>query len=152
MLPLTATQTITTSASPEELWRAFEAAARWPETNASLRQVSLEPDGPLSVGSVIRSVSATGAKRNERVAEAERPRRLMLAIDDEDFRSRTEFDIAVGEDGTDIMVTGWLEARGIGQTVRFLLWRERMTPMLKQTLRERAQGIAELAERMRDER
>ncbi len=148
MLPLTATQTVTTSASPAEVWRALEAVAQWPETNASLREAVLEPDGPLAVGSLIRSVSSTGATRNERVVEAESPRRLALVIDDEDFRSRTEFDIAVGEDGTDIVATGSLEARGIGQTVRFLLWRERMTPMLKQTLRERAQAIADLAERI----
>ena len=30
----------------------------------------------------------------------------------------------------------------------FLLWRERMTPMLKTTLRERAQGLLDLAERI----
>ncbi len=148
MLPLTATQTITTSASHDEVWRALEAVARWPETNGSLREVSLEPEGPLAVGSLIRSVSSTGAKRNERVMELTRPRRLVLAIDDDDFRSRTEFEIGLGEDSTEIIATGSLEARGIGQTVRFVLWRERMTPMLKRTLRERAQAIAELAERM----
>jgi uncharacterized protein YndB with AHSA1/START domain len=148
MLPLTATQTVTTSASPDEAWRAFEAVHRWRATNASLREAVLEPEGPLAVGSLIRSVSSTGAKRNERVLEAEPPHRLVLAIEDEDFRSRTEFEIATGEDGTDIIATGSLEARGLGQTLRFLLWRERMTPMLKQTLRERAQAIADLAERM----
>ena len=47
------------------------------------------------------------------------------------------------------MVSGSLEARGIGQTLRFLLWRERMTPILQQTLRERAQAIADLAERLK---
>ncbi len=148
MLPLTATQTVTTSASPEEVWRAVEAGARWPETNASLREVAFEPDGPLAIGSLIRSVSLTGAKRNERVVEAEPPHRLVLVIEDEDFRSRTEFEIGPGEDGTDIMSRGSLEARGLGQTIRFLLWRERMTPMLKTTLRERAQAIADLAERI----
>ncbi len=152
MLPLTATQTITTWASPEDIWQAFEAVARWPQTMRSLSEVSLEPDGTLHVGSIIRAVNSTGDKRSERVIEAEPPSRLVLAIDDEDFRSRTEYTIGPGEDGTDIMVAGTLEARGIGQTVRFLLWRERMTPMLRTTLRERAQAIADLAERMRSER
>lgn len=152
MLPLTATQTVTTWASPEDVWRAFEAVRRWPQTHAGLREVSVEPDGPLAIGSVIRAVNSTGDKRSERVVEAEPPSRLVLAIDDADFRSRTEYTVGPGEDGTDIAAVGTLEARGIGQTVRFLLWRERLTPMLRTTLRERAQAIADLAERMRNER
>jgi uncharacterized protein YndB with AHSA1/START domain len=148
MLPLTQTLTLTTQTSPEDIWRAFEAVERWPETMHSLREVALEAEGAFAVGSVIRSVSESGVKRNERVVEAEPPSRLVLAIDDEDFRSRTEYAIGPGEDGTDVTVTGTLEARGIGQTVRFLLWRERMIPMLKTTLRERTQAIIDLAERM----
>jgi uncharacterized protein YndB with AHSA1/START domain len=80
------------------------------------------------------------------VVEAEPPHRLVLAIDDEDFRSRTEYRIAADAEGSEITVTGRLEARGIGQIVRFLLWRERMTPLLKATLRERTQGLVDLAE------
>ena len=45
-------------------------------------------------------------------------------------------------------VTSTLQARGLGQSIRFLLWRDRMEPMLKTTLRERAQGIIDLAERI----
>jgi hypothetical protein len=149
MLPLTATQTITTTASPDEVWRAFEQVKRWPKTMLALREVSVEPPGPLRQGSLIRAVNESGAARNERVAEAEPPRRLVLIIDEPYFYSRTEYEISVGEDGTDIMVSGSLEARGIGQTLRFLLWRERMTPILQQTLRERAQAIADLAERLK---
>jgi uncharacterized protein YndB with AHSA1/START domain len=151
MLPLTAMQTVTTHASPEAVWRAFEAAKRWPKAMRSLRQVSVEPPGPLRPGSLIRAVSESGATRNERVAEAEPPHRLVLVIDEADFYSRTQYEIAAGEDGTDITVRGTLAARGIGQWVRFLLWRERMTPMLRTTLRERAQAIADLAERMREQ-
>jgi hypothetical protein len=151
MLPLTVTQTFTTSASPAEVWRAFEAVARWPKTMRSLRKVSLEPPGPLQVGSRIVSVSDSGAKRNEQVVEIEAPRRFVLAIDDEGYRSRTEYRIARLDDETEVTVTGSLEARGIGQTVRFLLWRERMTPMLKTTLRERTRAIIDLAERMHQE-
>jgi len=150
MLPLTAMQTISTWASPEDFWRAFEAAKRWPKTMRSLRKVSLEPPGPLRPGSLIRAVNESGLTRNERVAEAEPPHRLVLVIDEADFYSRTEYEIAAGEDGTDITVRGTLAARGLGQWIRFLLWRERMTPMLRTTLRERAQAIVDLAERMRD--
>lgn len=152
MLPLTITQTLTTSASPAEVWRAFEAVARWPKTVRSLRKVSLEPDGPLAVGSRIVSVGDSGAKRTEEVIEIEPPHRLALAIDDEEYRSRTEYRIAQHENETEITVTGSLEARGVGQIIRFLLWRERLTPMLKTTLRERAQGIIDLAERIPDAR
>jgi uncharacterized protein YndB with AHSA1/START domain len=152
MLPLSATQTITTTASPDEVWQAFEQVKRWPKTMRSLREVSVEPPGPIREGSLIRAVNESGATRNERVAEAEPPSRLVLIIDEADFYSRTEYEIAAGEDGTDITVRGTLAARGLGQWVRFFLWRERMTPMLKQTLRERAQAIADLAERLKVER
>ena len=152
MLPITATQTLSTSASPAEVWRAFEAVARWPKTMRSLHEVSIEPDGPLAVGSRIVSVSDSGAKRNEEVAEIDAPHRLVLVIKDEDYRSRTEYRIGQHDDETEVTVTGRLEARGIGQSIRFLLWRERMTPMLKTTLRERAQAIIDLAEWMRAER
>jgi uncharacterized protein YndB with AHSA1/START domain len=148
MLPLTVTQTLTTSAAPEQVWRAFQTVTRWSKTIRTLRKVRLEPDGPLAPGSVIRSVSKTGAKRNERVVEAEPPHRLVLAIDDEDFLARTEYRIAADHEGSEVTVTGTLKARGIGQNIRFLLWRERMTPMLKTTLRERAQGLLDLAERI----
>ena len=56
MLPLTVTQTLTTSATPEQVWRALEAATRWPETIRTLSDVVLEPDGPLMPGSRMRSV------------------------------------------------------------------------------------------------
>ena len=148
MLPLTVTQTLTTSAAPEHVWRAFEAVRRWPKTIRTLRKVRLDPTGPLVPGSHIRSVSETGAKRNERVVEAEPPHRLVLALDDEDFRARTEYRIAADDGGSELTVTGRLEARGIGQSLRFLLWRERMTPVLKATLRERARGLLDLAERI----
>ena len=148
MLPLTVTQTLTTSATPEQVWRALEAATRWPETIRTLSDVVLEPDGPLMPGSRIRSVSEAGAKREERVVEAEPPHRLVLAIDDEDFRARTEYRISAEDGGCEVAVTSTLQARGLGQSIRFLLWRDRMEPMLKTTLRERAQGIIDLAERI----
>ena len=152
MLPITATQTLSTLASPAEVWRAFEAVGRWPKTMQSLHEVSIKPDGPLAVGSRIVSVSDSGAKRNEEVAEIDAPHRLVLVIEDEDYRSRTEYRIGQHDYETEVTVTGRLEARGIGQSIRFLLWRERMTPMLKTTLRERAQAIIDLAEWMRAER
>ena len=152
MLPLIAMQTVTTWASPEDVWRAFESVTRWPQTMRGLHEVSVEPEGPLAVGSVIRAMNSTGDKRSERVVETDPPSHLVLTIDEADFRSRTDYTIMRGEDGTDIMAVGSIEARGIGQTVRFLLWRQRMIPMLRTTLRERAQAIIELAERMANER
>jgi Polyketide cyclase / dehydrase and lipid transport len=150
MLPLNATQAVTTHAPAEAVWRAFEAVKRWPKTMRSLREVSVEPPGPLRPGSLIRAVSESGASPHPPHPPAP-PHRLVLVIDEADFYSRTEYEIAAGEDGTQITVRGTLAARGIGQWIRFLLWRERMTPMLRTTLRERAQGIADLAERMREQ-
>ena len=57
MLPLTATQTVTTTASPDEVWRAFEQVKRWPKTMRTLRNVSVEPPGPLRQGSLIFGLS-----------------------------------------------------------------------------------------------
>jgi uncharacterized protein YndB with AHSA1/START domain len=148
LFPLQVTQTLTTSAAPSDVWRAFEAVVRWPQTMRFIREAALDPKGALAPRSRIHTFSESGARRDEHVVEVEPPHRLVLTIDDEDYRARTEYRIAPDEHGSEIVVTGTLVARGIGQSIRFLLWRERMTPMLKTTLRERTQAIVELAERI----
>lgn len=82
-----------------------------------------------------------------RVVAAEPPHRLTLAIDDAAYRAATEYRIVKEAGATDVVVTARLEAVGIAQTLRFLLWRQRLVPMLQQSARERAQAFIDLAER-----
>jgi uncharacterized protein YndB with AHSA1/START domain len=152
MFPLTHTQTLSTSAPPETMWRAFESVRRWREGNPKVSRATLTPKGPLAPGSTIevRAVGGSGgADRIERVVAAEPPSRLVLTIDETEYRATTEYRIATAADGmTEVTVTGTLDARGLSQTVRFLLWRQRLTPILSATMRERAQALIDLAERI----
>jgi len=149
--PLTVTQTVSTTASPKAIWRAFERVDLWPQVLPTVAAAKLEPPGPLAPGSRIRTratPSSGTADIDYAVVTAEPPQRLVLAIDDPEYRSRFEYRIAAGGDATDIVVTATLEAVGLAQTIRFLLWRTRLTPMLGTTARERTQALVNLAERL----
>ncbi|MGA8032300.1 MAG: hypothetical protein WCB48_07875, partial [Casimicrobiaceae bacterium] len=65
-----------------------------------------------------------------------------------EYRSRFEYRIAANGGATDVVVTATLEAVGLAQTVRFLLWQTRLMPMLGATVRERTQALVDLAERL----
>jgi len=149
--PLTVAQTLSTTASPDELWRAFEAVGQWPTVMRALAAATLEPEGALASGSVIRTRAVPGANaadRAYRVVTAERPRYLVLAVDDDEYRAVTRYEIVPRRAGdTELVVIATLDAIGIAQSVRFLAWRARITPVLKANARERAQGLIDLAER-----
>ncbi len=149
--PLTTTQTLSTAASPAALWRAFERVDLWPTVLPALLTARLEPDGPLTPGQsiVTRATPESGASDiTMRVVAAEAPQHLMLAIEDPAYRATTEYRIVATTGATDVVVTATLEAVGVKQTVRFLLWQQRLIPMVRQTARERAQALIDLAERI----
>ena len=149
--PLTTTQTLSTAATPRALWRAFERVDLWPTVLPALLTANLEPPGPLAPGQSIVTRATPESKASDismRVVAAEAPQRLKLAIDDPAYRATTEYRIAVAAGTTDVVVTASLEAVGFMQTVRFLLWQQRLVPMLRQTARERAQALIDLAERI----
>ena len=149
--PLTVTQTVSTSASPAAVWRAFERVDLWPQVLPTVAAAKLEPPGPLAAGSRILTCatpSSDSADIDYAIVAAEPTQRLVLAIDDPEYRSRFEYRIAAGEDTTDVVVTATLEAVGLAQTIRFLLWRTRLTPILGATARERTQALVDLAERL----
>jgi uncharacterized protein YndB with AHSA1/START domain len=150
--PLTVTQTLTTTASPEAVWRAFEAVEQWPTAIHTLAAAKLEPKGALAPGSIIRTRAAPGsntADRDYRVVTAEKPRYLVLAVEDPDYRAVTRYAIAPhSAQETDVVVTSTLDAVGVTQSIRLLAWRARMAPVLKANTRERAQGLIDLAERL----
>ena len=149
--PLTAPQTLSTSASPDAVWRAFERVDLWPTVLPALLTARLAPEGPLAAGQVIVTRATAESKASDismRVVAAEAPQRLTLAIDDPAYRATTEYRITKESGTTDIVVTASLEAFGFMQTVRFLMWQQRLTPMLRQTARERAQALIDLAERL----
>ena len=149
--PLSVTQTVSTSASPAAVWRAFERVDLWPTAIPALAAAKLKPRGPLAAGSRIltRATPSSGSADIEyKVVAAEPPRRLVLTIDDPDYRSRFEYRIAAEAGATDVVVTATLEAVGLMQTVRFLLWQTRLMPILGTTARERTQALVHLAERL----
>jgi len=149
--PLTVTQTLTAAASPQDLWRAFEAVEQWPTVLRSLAVAKLEPAGPLATGSVIRTRAVPGgnaADRDYRVVTVEKPRYLVLAIEDDEYRAVTRYEIEPRRPlDTDLRVTASLDAVGLMQSLRFLAWRARIAPALNSNARERAQGLVDLAER-----
>jgi uncharacterized protein YndB with AHSA1/START domain len=149
--PLSVTQTVSTSASPAAVWRAFERVDLWPTAIPALAAAKLKPRGALAAGSRIltRATPSSGSADIEyKVVAAEPPRRLVLTIDDPDYRSRFEYRIAAEAGATDVVVTATLEAVGLMQTVRFLLWQTRLMPILGTTARERTQALVHLAERL----
>jgi len=149
--PLTTTQTLSTPAAPEAVWRAFERVDQWPTVLPALLTARLEPEGPLATGRSIVTRATPESKATDitmRVVAAEAPRHLALAIDDPAYRATTDYRIVATAGGTDVVVTATLEAIGFKQSVRFLLWQQRLIPMLRQTARERAQALIDLAERI----
>ena len=149
--PLTTTQTLSTAATPLALWRAFERVDLWPTVLPALLTAKLEPPGPLAPGRLIVTRATPESKASDismRVVAAEAPQRLRLAIDDPAYRATTEYRIVTAAGSTDLIVTSSLEAFGFMQTVRFVMWQQRLTPMLRQTARERAQALIDLAERI----
>ncbi|HXD47114.1 MAG TPA: SRPBCC family protein [Pseudolabrys sp.] len=151
--PLTSTQTLTTAASPTAMWRAFERVDLWPTALPALLTARLEPPGPLAAGQRIvtrATAESRSADLSYEVVAAEAPHRLVLAIDDPAYRATTEYRIVPEKAGSDVIVTSTLEAVGLMQTLRFVLWQQRLTPMLAGTARERTQAFIALAERIGD--
>lgn len=149
--PLTATLTLSTAASPAAIWRAFARVDLWPTVLPALLTARLEPPGPLAAGQVIVTRPTPESKATDityRVVVAEAPDCLTLAIDDPAYRATTGYRIVKEASATDLVVTASLEAVGFMQTVRFILWRQRLTPILRQSARERAQALIDLAERL----
>ena len=149
--PLTTTQTLSTAATPLALWRAFERVDLWPTVLPALLTAKLEPPGPLAPDRLIVTRATPESKASDismRVVAAEAPQRLTLAIDDPAYRATTEYRIVTAAGSTDLIVTSSLEAFGFMQTVRFVMWQQRLTPMLRQTARECAQALIDLAERI----
>ncbi len=150
--PLTVTQTVSASASPVQVWRAFEAVAQWPTVMRALASAKLKPPGPLAAGQRIltRAVAGSNAtNRDYHVLKAEAPHWLVLSVEDDEYRALTRYEVvARGTQDSDIVATATLDAVGLMQSLRLLAWRARITPVLKTNTRERAQAIADLAERL----
>lgn len=150
--PLTVTQTLHAAATPAALWHAFEAVEQWPTVMRALAAARLEPAGALAAGSLIRTRAVSGrdaADRDYRVVTAEQPRYLVLAVDADDYRAVTRYEIVPRrENDTDLVVTATLDAVGLMQSLRFLAWRARIAPVLKANTRERAEALVDLAERL----
>lgn len=152
--PLVHKQTLSTAASPAAVWRAFTRVKLWPQVLPSVISARLDPAGAFAAGSRVLTRATPGSSAADleyRIVAAEAPRRLVLEIDDDDYRATTEYVIADAPDAagmTDVVVTATLEAHGLSQIVRFLVWRQRLTPFLSASARQRGQAFLDLAERI----
>jgi uncharacterized protein YndB with AHSA1/START domain len=151
--PLVHKQTLSTAASPAAVWRAFTRVKLWPKVLPSVISAKLDPAGAFAAGSRVRTRAAQGSAADVeyRIVAAEAPRRLVLEIDEADYRATTEYVIADAPDAagmTDVVVTATLEAHGLSQIVRFLVWRQRLRPFLSASARQRGQAFLDLAERI----
>lgn len=147
--PLTITQTFSTSAPPQAVWRALESVGRWPEVFPTVVAATLDPPGTLAAGSIIRSRAlpdSGAADLTYRVVAAEPPHHVALAIDDEHYTARTDYHIAQDGGLTDVIVSSTLNPVGIVQSIRFLLWSARIAPTLSANVRDRTQALLRLAE------
>jgi len=154
--PLVNKQTLSTTASPAAVWRAFTRVDLWPQALPTVISAKLEPAGAFAADSHILTRATPGsaaADLDYRIVAAEPPRRLVLEIEEADYRATTEYVIAGAPDAagmTDVTVTATLEAHGLSQIVRFLLWHQRLTPFLSASARQRGQAFLDLAERIGD--
>jgi hypothetical protein len=152
--PLVNKQTLSTTAAPAAVWHAFTRVDLWPQVLPSVITAKLDPAGVFATGSRVLTRATPGSSAADleyRIAAAEGPRRLVLEIEDTDYRATTEYVIADAPDAagmTDVAVTSRLEAHGLSQILRFLLWRERLTPILSASARQRGQAFLALAERI----
>jgi hypothetical protein len=140
-----------TEAKPAAVWAAFEAVERWPEILPNLISARLDPPGRLAAGTVIRSVAGEPIMPLDidyRVTLAEAPRRLILEVDSDDWRGRTDYTIDGDPGGSRVTVTSTMEVTGKLLRLQMLVAGGRMTEQRATALRERTRALLTLAEQM----
>jgi hypothetical protein len=105
----TIAQVFPTMAPPAAVWAAIEDAPRWPQALSDLAKASIEPDGVLAPGAVIRTVATPGTAAIDMtydVVKAERPHHLIIETQASGaFRARTEYIIEPDGSGARVSVT-----------------------------------------------
>jgi hypothetical protein len=150
--PIIATVNLTTEADSHAVWRALETAARWPEVLSDLASARVEPTGPLTASSTIRTQPRSGSNMIEmvyRVVAAEAPQRLVLTSSAAGFFAETEYAIASdGEGGASVTVTARVVAERPMMRLMTTIWRSRYREHIATSLRRRMGSWLMLAETM----
>jgi hypothetical protein len=145
------TLTFSTSAPPQAVWAALEAAPRWPEVLDDLAEARIEPDGKLAVGAVMRSFAKPGtdwADMTYRVVAARRPRHLAIETTVGHCRSRADYAIEASEGGATVTLAAAIEPmRALDKVILFLAGR-RYRGQFKAELQKRMRAMLTLAERI----
>ena len=145
------TLTFSTSAPPQAVWAALEAAPRWPEVLDDLTEARIEPNGKLAVGAVMRSFAKPGTDAADmayRVVAARRPRHLAIEAEVGHFRSRADYAIEASDGGATVTLAAAIEpTRPLDKIIVFLA-RRRYLGQFKAGLQKRMRAMLTLAERI----
>lgn len=148
---ISVTFTYATPAPPAAVWAALEAAPRWPQVLDDLAEARIEPNGKLTVGSVMRSIAKPGTKAADmayRVTDAKRPRRLAIEAEVGNYRSQAKYAIEPDGDGASVTLTAAIEpVRGLDILI-FRLARRRYAGQFKAGVDKRMRAMLTLAERI----
>jgi hypothetical protein len=150
--PIRASATLNSAVPRDFIWRAFESAPRWPEVLKDLSSATIEPDGRLAAGAVMRSQAVPGTMAVDmayRVLEAEAPARLVTVSEANGFTARTAYGFAPAADGgTDLTLTAEVTAQKLPVRLYVAIQRDKHVQMVQGSLIRRMSAMLELAERI----
>jgi len=151
---ISVTLTLATTAPPNAVWAALEAAPRWREVLTDLTSARIEPDGVLRAGAVMRSFAKPDSEAADmayRVVEARRPRHLAIEAEVGNYRSRAVYAIEKNPDGAKVTLTAEIvPMRGIDRLIVFFA-RRRYIGKFRAGMLKRARALLTLAERIAQE-
>ncbi|HVG51567.1 MAG TPA: SRPBCC family protein [Xanthobacteraceae bacterium] len=154
--PLSATISITTSASPEAVWEALTDVPRWPEVLPGVGSAHLEPDGALAPGAVIKTIALPGhnvVDMSYDVVSAEPIQRLVIQSSAQGYTARTAYDLSASKSsahphGTDVTATAIVTPVTFRKRLLSSLGRPKINESIELSVRRRTTALLELAEKI----
>jgi len=149
--PLQVVEILTTSATPDQVWTALEAAPRWPEVLSNIAQAWIDPAGELVEDAVIRTKAAPGqpyVDMDYYVLLAKPAERLIFASRANRFRAVVEYRLTPLNEGTELKVTGEIIPEGMISGLGLAWKRKAHANAAAFSMRRRAQALLDLAEDM----
>jgi len=152
LAPLQIVETLTTTATPEQVWAALQAAPRWPEVLSNLGQAWIDPIGELVEDAVIRTKAAPGqpyVDMDYYVLLAEPPTRLVFASRANKFRAIVDYRLRpLDDDRTELAVSAEILSETMLGRLGLATRRKAHTKGAAFSMRRRAQAMLDLAEDM----
>lgn len=147
--PLSATVTLTSPAPPDNVWKAFTDATRWPEVLTDLASARIDPDGVLAAGAIIQTAALPDRNlidMSYRVVDADHPHRLVLESSADGFSARTIYEFkAAADTGTEVTVTAVVTPQRLGGKITSTLWPHKYNEHIERSVRRRTTALLELA-------